>query len=618
MHPPQPRTFLEFSRSGLMFIAPVFLLSAVCVAQNIGDPIGRSGQWPLLETPPGNVFQSTANNAYEPAAGSHTEFLALLGLALFWDEQVSTNNTMACATCHSPENAGVDSRPAFAGPNNGSGSSGVLPMDGAGNYTVGTPTSQQRQVTPLVAPTMIGAAFASKLFWDTRVGPGFPMALAQSSLFMSNAALEAQSVEPPLSSIEMAHSGLAITGWGQQGSPGELENKLNASKMLALATLATVPPPLQPFVSLGLTYQQIFDFVFSMPNSVFPGAFGVTRERIAVAIAAYERTLVPDQAPIDMGALTPPNLPVTTPSEQRGFNHLANSGCFRCHSDQPNPPFFMLPVLTGTGGFQDAMDAMLTDNRRHGNIGFPSPPGATGVALGSFGVKTPSLRNVLLRPRWGHNGFFTDFSTLLSFYNGTLPGTNPVFPFTSGSLQGQLDTNELADVMAFFQALTDQRLVPSTPGGPLGSPFWHPDLHSQRHPFGSTESALHPGTPPPGGLTPDIILHVPLASGSSNYNVGVRDAPPLSPIGVLGISPSGLTAIPTPPLMLNTGGLITVNFPLIAPTSTATDAAGFATLLFPPLPPLPGGLSVSLQTVFIDPVSGQLAWSNAGTVTVQP
>jgi len=609
MRPSRTSSLPLASPVALFPIAALVVLTSLAQAQNIGDHIGRSGQWPLLATPLGNPFESDpAVNAYAPLPGSHTEALALLGLALFWDEQLSSNNTMACATCHLPETAGLDPRPALLATNQGFGSAGVLPMDPQGNYTTGTPTSQQRQVTPLMAPTMIGAAFANQLFWDMRAGPDFPMSLPEAPLFLSNAALEAQAVGPPLSSVEMAHSGLV---WGSQGSPGLLEKKLNPARVLALATFSTVPPPLQSAVTLGLTYQQAFDAVFSMPTSTFPGNFGVTRERFALAIAAYERTLVPDQAPIDTRGLTL--------SEDNGFNHLVSSQCFRCHSDQPFLFGNTVPALTGSGGFQFAMDATLTDNRRHFNIGFPEQPGASGEARGSFNVKTPTLRNVLLRPRWSHNGFFTDFNTLLSFYNGTLAGTNPAFPFTSGTGPGgRLTTSELADVMSFFQALTDPRLVPATPGAPLGSPFWHPDLYSERHPFGSTESPLHPGTPPPGGLTPDLILHVPLLSADSNFNIGLRDAPANATLGVIGLSPGGLPAAPVPPLMLNPAGLIVLNLRVIPATGTVTDAAGFATLHFPPLGSIPGGFVVSVQGVVLDPVSGQFAWSNAGQLTVQP
>ena len=57
---------------------------------------------------------------------------------------------------------------------------------------------------------------------------------------------------------------------------------------------------------------------------------------------------------------------------------------------------------------------------------------------------------------------------------------------------------------------------------------------------------------------------------------------------------------------------------MIPATGTVTDAAGFATLHFPPLGSIPGGFVVSVQGVVLDPVSGQFAWSNAGQLTVQP
>ncbi|NJL73253.1 MAG: hypothetical protein HC888_17805, partial [Candidatus Competibacteraceae bacterium] len=39
-----------------------------------------------------------------------------LGKALFWDEQLSVTNTVACGTCHRPSNAGADPRAAAGGP----------------------------------------------------------------------------------------------------------------------------------------------------------------------------------------------------------------------------------------------------------------------------------------------------------------------------------------------------------------------------------------------------------------------------------------------------------------------------------------------------------------------
>lgn len=602
------------ARTALAFV----VLAAVVHAQgqNTGNNVGRAGLWPLLQTPPGNPFVSQPTpNDYTPAVGSATEGKANLGKMLFWDEQLSSDNTMACATCHAMEVGGVDPRPATLAVNNGFGSAGVLPQDAAENYIPGTPTIQQPGITGIIAPTMIGApAFATHLFWDTRALPQFRLENGAAILLggvdqfpmtpvtqIGFAALETQSVAPPANSIEMAHAG--VIGWANN----QIKNKLDPARPLALATPSTIPASVLPFVQSGQNYAQIFDQVFAGdPN--FGGVQGVTRERFAMAIATYERTLIPNQAPIDTGPLSPQAL--------NGFNHLAGSLCFNCHSDQP--VFFgsTLPQLTGTGGFVDARDAMMTDNRRHAAIGFPSTPNAVAgtQAVGSFNVKTPSLRNLTLHPRLGHNGFFNGLGHVLSFYNRDLPGLNPTFPFTTGSgAGGKLTTgpnSEMSDVIAFFQALVDPRLIPSAPGAQLPPPFDHPDLYSQRSTLAQQEPPTHPGTPAQIGATvPDVICNVPLLGNDPNFKVGLRDAPPFANV-VLGISPNPLPVpAPSGPIKVNVNGLLTL--------ALTTDANGFVTLPFAAIAGLPQGFVFSIQWGHVDPVTGNLGFSNAGEFVVQ-
>ena len=45
-----------------------------------------------------------------PAENPLTPEKAVLGKALFWDEQLSSDNTMACGTCHRPAEGGADPR----------------------------------------------------------------------------------------------------------------------------------------------------------------------------------------------------------------------------------------------------------------------------------------------------------------------------------------------------------------------------------------------------------------------------------------------------------------------------------------------------------------------------
>ena len=46
----------------------------------------------------------------EPPENPITEPKRILGKALFWDEQLSSDNTVACGTCHIPSAGGSDPR----------------------------------------------------------------------------------------------------------------------------------------------------------------------------------------------------------------------------------------------------------------------------------------------------------------------------------------------------------------------------------------------------------------------------------------------------------------------------------------------------------------------------
>ena len=47
-----------------------------------------------------------------PPENPITEEKRVLGKILFWDEQLSSDDTVACGTCHIPASAGADPRPA--------------------------------------------------------------------------------------------------------------------------------------------------------------------------------------------------------------------------------------------------------------------------------------------------------------------------------------------------------------------------------------------------------------------------------------------------------------------------------------------------------------------------
>ena len=98
-----------------------------------------------------------------PAGNPVTTPKALLGMALFWEEQLSSSNTTACGTCHIFSNGGVDPRAAtnvhpgpdgvYATADDIHGAEGVPPRTTSGHYSATNEFGLAAQVTPRKAPS---------------------------------------------------------------------------------------------------------------------------------------------------------------------------------------------------------------------------------------------------------------------------------------------------------------------------------------------------------------------------------------------------------------------------------------------------------------------------------
>jgi cytochrome c peroxidase len=569
----------EGGRARAFAIAISFALPSAAFAQGglIGTPPDLSN-WPHPAAPVGNPFpRSTAT----PQEIAQRDAAVRLGKALFWDEQVSVDNTMSCGTCHLTERGGTDSRPGAlftgGGINNGNfGAFGVIPQakDGNGRIAYGftnPPSSQfDRLVTPVFTPTMIGAYLFNNQFWDMRAGPGF----SQNDLpgapdhpnFTANASLEDQAVGPPISDVEMGHQGI-------QWTDNLLQAKLGNARPLALVDPATVPPDILPLVTSGANYRRHFDAVFS-GHPQFGGLVGVTRERFAMAIAHYERTLLPDQAPIDLGTMTP--------SQLAGFNLMKppRANCFTCHSNSGNPTIDPL-----TGRLTDPFDNLFSDGRFH----------QIGINTTSPARKTTTLRNVGLHTKFfstGHGGtglpgekiFVTNFDELITFYDN-----QPGFL----GFNGTLTPAERAQVRDFLEnALTDPRVLSRQ------FPFDRPELASERPDFDPFEGNEYgSGTPGGSGLVSEIIAnappHVPGPSPSIAANnwfkVGVGNAPANAPIALLISASAG------------PGPVLWVGQPFVSVSGGTTNAQGIGTVFTPfPLTSSSVGVPVFTQWMVAD------------------
>ena len=457
-------------RNVLLSVASVAIATSFAHALQGPPPLP-----PPPPPPPGN-----------PQSPSKTQ----LGKLLFWDEQLSSTRTRACASCHVPERGGSDPRsdPAllgnvnpgrdalFATPDDVRGSPGVVANVASGHYLSSASFGLGTQVTGRKAPSAINAAYAPLLFWDGRATGTFRDPLTNAVVLNQGAALESQSAEPPVSAVEMAHDQRTWT---------EVADRVVASTPLRLAP--SVPAPLSAFVN-GRSYPEIFQEVFGTPE--------VTPARIAMAIASYERTQFSNQTPIDQLFGGNPN--ALTPLEQQGFQ-LFNSqqaSCNACHAGNlfTNQAFIYIGVRP--------------PNDDLGRFNITGNPGDRGS------MRVPSLRNVELRAPYFHDGSKATLEDVIDFYDRGGDFNAPNKPPVIRPL-GLTQQQKTALAAFLRRPLTDARVAAAQ------APFDHPTLYagSLREP--DVYDAAIPGS---GGFVPRVVALAPPDVGNAHFTVGLERA----------------------------------------------------------------------------------------------
>ncbi|MBK6942275.1 MAG: hypothetical protein IPH13_19025 [Planctomycetes bacterium] len=483
-----------------------------------------------------------------PPENPTTATKALLGKALFWDEQLSATKTMACGTCHRFEQGGSDPRlgthPGFDGVFGTSddvlGSPGVVAADAAGVYQSVAPFPFVPQVSKRRAQAVIDAAFSPSLFWDGRADATFEDPLTGAVAATAAAALESQAAQPPLNPGEMAHFG---TTWN------DVADRIAQAKPLALAT--DLPPALAAFVG-GRTYPALFRDVYGTPE--------VTPTRIVFAIAAYERTLISTDTPFDRylagedGALTE--------LESEGLAVFDGAGkCFLCHSG---------PQLTNHGFFNIGVRPAFED---------PGRFLVTGVAsdLGRF--KSPTMRNVALRAPYFHDGSAGDLAEVVEFYD-----RGGDFHDNQSELIEPLGL-EPAQKTALVQFLTSATLDPKIALG--ATPFDRPTLYTETDRVPAIVAAGSAGS---GGIVPRLVALEPPFVGNPSCALAIADGLAGAP-AFLFASAGGDPA--TPPFAWISIG-----------TMAGTGQAGFVsfTASIPRDPTLAGSI-LRLRGAIVDPGS---------------
>jgi cytochrome c peroxidase len=377
-----------------------------------------------------------------PVENPITEPKRVLGKILFWDEQLSSDGSVACGTCHRPAAGGADPRTArHPGIDKGTiddvmGSPGIVSLDRDSRPQRHPLFGTEPQVTPRLAPSNFTALWADELFWDGRAGSKLEDPLTGKVAIVRGGALENQALAALLNETEMAKAGRS---WA------DVVADLTRVRPLALAT--ELPPDTAAAVAQHATYPALFAAAF--------GDAAISPLRIAFALATYQRTLVADETLWDRYAAG--DTTALTGRALYGWRALQAFHCTACHTP---------PTFTNDEFFQIGLRRADFDRGRENVTHDPEDAGE---------MKVPSLRNAALRPRLMHTGEFTNLGSAIRFYINTLalperdgiPGAG-LYTFN----MSQIDESDLREFIA--AALTDPRVRDEQ------FPFDRPVLRSER------------------------------------------------------------------------------------------------------------------------------------------
>ncbi|MDU0354068.1 cytochrome-c peroxidase [Paraglaciecola aquimarina] len=188
-----------------------------------------------------------------PNENRHSEAKRVLGKILFWDEQLSTDNSIACGSCHLPSRSGADSRiglePGFDNILNTDddilGSQGVVFRNQFGQMQSHDIFKNNPQVTTRTAQGYFSGIWALSNFWDGRASSEFIDPQTKQIAILTGGALENQALGPLMSNVEMAKDGQ---------TPEEVIAKLTQAQPLALAS--NLPADIQAVLTDETDYPQ--------------------------------------------------------------------------------------------------------------------------------------------------------------------------------------------------------------------------------------------------------------------------------------------------------------------------------------------------------------------------
>lgn len=311
------------------------------------------------------------------------------------------------------------------------------------HYNLNIPDGLPAMTIPADNPqTVEGVTLGRKLFYDRILSANNTMSCASCHQFKNYFVDSNKQFSTGIDQIKGTRNSMPLFNIGYSGKffwdggAADLESQV-------------VGPITNP-VEMHETMENVLHKLQLHPEypGLFKKAFGtdiITSKMVMQAVAQFERTLLSANSKFDRWKRGEVSF---TAQETRGLNLFldGNKGdCVHCH--------------TYGSTFTDF------EFRNTGLDSIPVDLGRARITLkkedeGKF--KTPSLRNIEMTSPYMHDGRFTTLRQCIEHYNKHFKYTDNLAPELKTAVKGRMNENEIDDLIAFLQTLTDHDFITHT------------------------------------------------------------------------------------------------------------------------------------------------------------
>ncbi len=399
-------------------------------------PDGSMGYYLL---PDSREYDKIPQDPYNPITGEKVELGRRLfhetGLAMSPKYEVS-EFTYSCSSCHV---AGAGFQPGrIQGIADGGIGFGVL---GEGREMNPVYPVDSLDIQPIRVPNIINNAYQRIKLWNGSLGATGPNIGTEDRWTEENMTIE---------------NHLGFEGVETQAIAGLTFHRMDMNMELVNNSY----------------YRDLFDLAF--PD--YPVSERYTTRTAGLAIAAYERTILANQAPFQ-NWLRGDREALSDHQKQGAALFFGKAGCVNCHSNAAlaSEEFFAL-------GFNDFEGAGIlgeapSDETRKGRGGF------TGNSADDYKFKVPQLYSLKPHPFYGHGASFRSVEEIIRYKNSAVAENAlvPTSQLAEGFVPLELTEDEIERLVDFVEhALNDdnmERYVPNSVGS--GNCFPNNDPISQ-------------------------------------------------------------------------------------------------------------------------------------------